>query len=253
MKFAIKSRWTSSLKFEAKIDCAEGAPTSVKIGLAVKWALRSNADLRNADLRDADLRNAVLRDADLSGAVLSGAVLRGADLRNADFSDADLRDADLSGADFSDAVLSGADLSGADLRGADLRNADFSDADLRDADLSGAVLSGADLSGADLSDADLPIIKNIHQEIYAAASQPSALDMKKWHVCDTTHCRGGWAVFLAGPAGKDLEETMGTAAAASLIYMASDPHLDRVPDFYSSNADALADMARLAEAEKARS
>jgi len=152
MKFAIKSRWTSLVKVEAEIDCAEDTPKSVKIGLAVKCAINSGADLSDADLRGANL----------------------------------------------------------------------------------------------------PVIKNIHQEIYAAASQPSALDMGNWHVCDTTHCRGGWAVFLAGSAGRDLEEKMGTAAAAALIYMASDPHLDQVPNFYSTNADALADMARLAKAEKAR-
>lgn len=39
---------------------------------------------------------------------------------------------------------------------------------------------------------------------------------------------------------------MGTNAAAALIYYASDPSLDRVPNWYASDADALADMARLA-------
>jgi len=183
MKFAIKSRWTSSVKFEAEIDCAEGAPTSVKIGLAVKWALRSNAVLSNADLSGAVLSGADLRNAVLRGADLSNAVFRGADLRNAD-------------------------LSGADLRNADLRNADLRNAVLRGADLSNAVFRGAVLRGAVLRGAVLPIIKNIHQEIYAAASQPSALDMGHWHVCDTTHCRGGWVVFLAGQGGKDGEPTV---------------------------------------------
>ena len=42
---------------------------------------------------------------------------------------------------------------------------------------------------------------------------------------------------------------MGTPAAAALIYMASDPNMQRVPDFYADNATALEDMRRLAEAE----
>jgi hypothetical protein len=41
---------------------------------------------------------------------------------------------------------------------------------------------------------------------------------------------------------------MGTPAAAAVIYMASDPKLEKVPDFYASNEAALEDMKRLAEA-----
>ena len=138
---------------------------------------------------------------------------------------------------------------GAVLRGADLRGADLSGADLRGADLRGAVLSGADLRGADLRDA--PVILNIHQAIYAAASQPDALDMGDWHKCATTHCRAGWVVTLAGEAGARLESEIGTPAAATMIYLASDPKIDRFPNFYATNADALADMKRLAEQEAA--
>jgi uncharacterized protein YjbI with pentapeptide repeats len=112
MQFGIRNRWTGALQFSADIACDEDTPPRIKIGLAVKWAYKSGADLSGADLRGADLRDAVL-----SGAVLSGADLRGADLRGAV-----LRDAVLSGA-----VLSGADLRGADLRGADLRDAVLSE------------------------------------------------------------------------------------------------------------------------------
>jgi hypothetical protein len=42
---------------------------------------------------------------------------------------------------------------------------------------------------------------------------------------------------------------MGTPAAAAVIYLASDPKLERIPDFYANNQDALADMKRLAETE----
>ena len=40
---------------------------------------------------------------------------------------------------------------------------------------------------------------------------------------------------------------MGTSAAAALIYLASDPKLEKIPNFYATNEDALADMKRLAE------
>jgi hypothetical protein len=148
----------------------------------------------------------------------------------------------------SGAVLSGADLSGAVLSDADLRGAVLRDADLRDAVLSGAVLSGA------------PKIENIHQKVYAAASAPKALDMGIWHDaayhegnCGTTHCRAGWVVALAGDEGRALEQKLqSTPAAASLIYLASDPSIERFPNFYSSNSEALADMKAMAEAEAAR-
>lgn len=108
MQFEIKNRWTGKVKFTAEIECADDAPTSLKIGLAVRWAVKNSMILRDADLRDANLRGA-----DLSGADLSDANLRGADLRGAYLSDANLSGADISGADLSDAYLSGADISGA--------------------------------------------------------------------------------------------------------------------------------------------
>jgi hypothetical protein len=121
MQFDIRNRWTGVLQFSADIACDEDTPLRIKIGLAVKWAYKSDADLSGADLRDAHLRDAHLRGADLRGADLSGADLsdahlRGADLRGAVLSGADLSDAVLRGADLRDAVLSGADLSDADLR-----------------------------------------------------------------------------------------------------------------------------------------
>ena len=166
-----------------------------------------------------------------------------------------VRQAVASGADLSDAVLSDADLSGADLSGAVLRGAVLRDADLSDAVLSDADLRGAVLRGADLSDADwIPRIENIHSVIYEAASQDGSLDMGSWHsngYCGTTHCRAGWVVVKAGEGGRVLEGVYGTAAAAALIYQASDPSLERIPDFYTNNDAALADMKRLADLEKA--
>ena len=97
----------------------------------------------------------------------------------------------------------------------------------------------------------VPSIPKIHQAVYEAASKPDALDMRSWHTCDTAHCRAGWVIALAGAGGRALEWAMGTPSAAAIIYMASDPKLERIPDFYASNTDALDDMKRLAEMESA--
>jgi hypothetical protein len=94
------------------------------------------------------------------------------------------------------------------------------------------------------------IIPNIHQAVYDAASQPKALNMGEWHTCATTHCRAGWVVTLAGKEGAALEAATSTQFAAMQIYRASDPTW-RMSDFFASNADALADMKRLAKKGKA--
>ncbi|MFZ0270965.1 MAG: pentapeptide repeat-containing protein [Acidobacteriaceae bacterium] len=141
-------------------------------------------------------------------------------------------------------------LRGSNLRGSNLRGSDLSGSDLRDSNLSGSNLRGSDLRGSNLS--GVPKIENIHQAIYAAASKPEALDMRRWHSCETTHCRAGWVVTLAGEGGKALEWAFGTPAAAAIIYMASDPTLEKIPNFYAGNEDALADMRRLAELEKSK-
>ena len=75
MKFEILNRFTGSVQFTAEIDCSEDAPTSIKIGLAVKFGLESEADLCEADLCGADLRWANLRGANLCEADLCGANL----------------------------------------------------------------------------------------------------------------------------------------------------------------------------------
>ena len=93
MKFEIKNRWSGEVQFTADIKADENTPLSVKIGLAVKWAIKGDANLRGANLRGADLRGADLRDANLRDANLRGANLRGADLRGADLRGANLRDA----------------------------------------------------------------------------------------------------------------------------------------------------------------
>ena len=137
MQFEIKSRWSGAVIFTAYIEADESASASIKLGLAVKEAVKARADLscanlRGAYLRGAYLRGAYLRDADLRGAYLRGAYLHEADLRGANLSCANLRGA----------YLRDADLRGADLRDADLSCANLRDADLREADLRGAYLNG---------------------------------------------------------------------------------------------------------------
>jgi hypothetical protein len=241
-------------------------------------AVLSGAVLSDAVLSDADLRGAVLRDADLRGAVLSGAVLSDAVL-----SDADLRGAVLRDADLSDAVLRDAVLSDADLRGAVLRDADLSDADLRGAVLSGAVLRGAVLSGADLSGAvlrdaegidshgkpieltpedykgiaaryrerhpEIPVVPQLDSTVCNLVdSGQGTLDMSDWHHCETTHCRAGWAIHLAGDAGYALEAKIGSELAGGRIYKAS---TGRWPDFFASNESALEDICKWGKLEAA--
>jgi hypothetical protein len=94
----------------------------------------------------------------------------------------------------------------------------------------------------------IPTIPDIHKAVYAAASAPKALNMREWHACQNTHCRAGWAVTLAGEAGKKLEQFYNTPLAAMLIYDASDPIFKINPGrFFDANTEALADMKRLAE------
>lgn len=142
-----------------------------------------------------------------------------------------VRHAITTGSDLSDADLFGARLSGANLTGARLSGADF---------------SRAYLAGAILDWAVIPSVANIDARILAAiegiaAQGGTGLNMEMWHTCDTAHCRGGWAIHLAGEAGYALEKEIGYSAAAALIYAAS--RRDRpVPDF---NSDAVAVMADL--------
>lgn len=95
----------------------------------------------------------------------------------------------------------------------------------------------------------VPVIENIHQKIYEACSTPKALDMSTWHTCETTHCRAGWVVEIAGLPGKALEAQTSTLFAAQQIYKASSPITVSPPRFYESNAVAMADMKRCAELE----
>jgi len=70
--------------------------------------------------------------------------------------------------------------------------------------------------------------------------------MSTWHICDTTHCRAGWVVHLAGAEGYALEKFHNTELAAMLIYKASGYEINP-RQFYLSNKEAMEDIKRLAE------
>jgi hypothetical protein len=94
----------------------------------------------------------------------------------------------------------------------------------------------------------VPLIDKIHSRLLEAVSKPGALDMNTWHICETTHCRAGHVVHLAGEAGYVLERATSPLFAALQIYKASGYKISPVR-FYDSNEDAMADMRKLAESE----
>ena len=53
MQFEVKNRWTGKVQFTAEIECEASASVGLKVGLAVKWAYLSGANLRDANLSDA--------------------------------------------------------------------------------------------------------------------------------------------------------------------------------------------------------
>ena len=92
-------------------------------------------------------------------------------------------------------------------------------------------------------DITIPIIPEIDAQILAAIENGGTLEMGDWHTCDTTHCRAGWAIHLAGENGRLLELRVGSAAAGALIYQAS---RGSYPDFYALNEAAMADLRQCA-------
>jgi hypothetical protein len=96
MEFKILNRFSGKVQFTAEIDCKEDDATSIKIGLAVKWAIKTSANLCSANLCSANLCSADLSYADLSYADLSSANLCSANLSYADLSYANLCSANLS-------------------------------------------------------------------------------------------------------------------------------------------------------------
>ena len=93
----------------------------------------------------------------------------------------------------------------------------------------------------------VPVVADIHRRVYEAASHPGAFDMQAWHTCDTTHCRAGWVIHLAGDEGYALAKKTDPVFAAMQIYKASGYEISPVR-FFDTNEAALEDMRKLAEA-----
>ena len=100
---------------------------------------------------------------------------------------------------------------------------------------------------------EIPVIPNIDLAVLKAIQDGGELYMGCWHGwdeqwCGTTHCRGGWAIHLAGKAGKALQDRFdesGPVAAATLIYEVSRPG-QSAPDFYCDEEEAMDDIRRCA-------
>jgi uncharacterized protein YjbI with pentapeptide repeats len=247
-------------------------------------AYLARADLTDVNLAGANLAGANLTDAYLTRANLEGADLARANLSYAYLAGADLAGADLVRANLTGANLEGANLAGANLARANLACANLAYANFAGADLEGACLTGADITDAYLEGAnhyvmtaaapsipyvrpatsvdrraarlahaaryrerhpEVPVVLDLDAKMLEAVQIPGhGLDMDDWHTCDTTHCRGGWAVHLAGQPGYELEASLGsTERAARAIYLAS---TGRVPHFYSTTEHALENIRRCA-------
>lgn len=68
IKHDILNRWTRKVQFTAEIDCAEGTPQPIKVGMAITWAKENGAYLAGAYLAGANLAGAYLARANLAGA-----------------------------------------------------------------------------------------------------------------------------------------------------------------------------------------
>jgi hypothetical protein len=280
----IKHRSTGAVLWSGEAESSRDAViAAVKVDADLAGADLAGADLAGAYLARADLAGADLAGADLAGAYLARADLADANLAGANLADANLADANLARADLARADLADANLAGAYLAGADLAGADLARADLARADLARANL--ADANRADAKDMptlpvdtdpakaveraawrrltrsesmrrfrerhpDVPIVENLDRKILDSIQSPGCgLEMGAWHTCETTHCRGGWAIHHAGDAGYALEKKVGDpAVAARMIYRAS---TGRSPHFYAANERALEDIRRCAEEDAA--
>jgi hypothetical protein len=156
--------------------------------------------------------------------------------------------ADLHGEDLRGAKFCGTNMSLIDLRWSDLTGADVTDAALRGAVLTGATLR--DLAGLP----EVPVIPNLDEAILTKVTTGGGkLDMTEWHTSKNRHCRGGWAIVLAGSTGVELESRFGSPVAAALIYYAS---TGTVPNFCPGtptprvNEEALAQLQEAVASQK---
>jgi hypothetical protein len=116
MKFEVLNRWTGEVQFTAEIDADDSTPRSIRLRLAVQWALKNHSDLRGSNLSGSNLSCSDLSGSNLSGSNLSCSDLSGSNLSGSNLSGSDLRGSNLSGSNLSGSNLSGSNLSGSNLR-----------------------------------------------------------------------------------------------------------------------------------------
>jgi hypothetical protein len=114
--------------------------------------------------------------------------------------------------------------------------------------------------GIDPATADfiVPDIDTAMLESITAHKATNGLEMSNWHGrdcdetnwCNTTHCRAGYAICLAGKSGFALEKKVGSEIAGQMIYAVSRPDKP-LPDFHASNKIAMADIEAGARAAQA--
>ena len=68
IKFEVTNRWSGTVQFTAEIECDESVSYSIKLGLAVGWAVKTRANLAGANLAGAYLAGAYLAGATLARA-----------------------------------------------------------------------------------------------------------------------------------------------------------------------------------------
>ena len=83
MKFEVKKVLSGEVMFTADIKCKADDEAGIKLGLAIKWAIKEKISLYGANLYGANLVRANLVRANLDGANLDGANLYGANLYGA--------------------------------------------------------------------------------------------------------------------------------------------------------------------------
>ncbi len=127
MKFDVLNRYTGAVKFTAEIDCEDDAPRSLKLRLAVLWAVKNNVSLAGANLTGANLAGVYLAGVNLAGVYLAGANLTGANLTGANLTGANLAGANLAGVYLAGVNLAGVNLVGVYLAGANLTGASLID------------------------------------------------------------------------------------------------------------------------------
>jgi hypothetical protein len=244
----IKHRITGAVLFECELPADFEGDDRAKQRYAVVKAVSARADLTGADLTGAYL----------AGAYLARAYLAGAYLARADLTDAYLTDADLTGAYLAGANLSYADLSRADLAGAYLAGArnlpktngsEKIQADTAPQDRPPRKTPAECAAEYRARNPDVPVVEALDAKILSVVtSGQGKLNMAQWHTCETTHCRAGWAITLAGEAGAKLEAKVGPHQAGRMIYRAS---TGRAPQFFATDERAMEDIKRCADESQA--